>query len=65
MQKKLHRKLNLSRETLRTLTPSDLDGAHGGGTATTVRSTPTDTCATSCFACNLTNNCAPSVDTAC
>jgi hypothetical protein len=45
MQKKLHRKLALNRETLRTLTPRETDEVQGGGTtATTIRSTPTDTC---------------------
>lgn len=51
MQKKLNGKLALSRETLRNLSPQDLDEVKGGATTSrTGTSNPTDTCE-SCFAC--------------
>ena len=47
MQKKLNRKLTLSRETLRYLTPHEMDGVKGAGTTShTNTSNITDTCAT-------------------
>ncbi len=57
MQKKLPRKLALSRETLRALTPQEIDGAKGGGTTiTTGASNETDTCATCLSYCANSRN---------
>lgn len=45
MQKKLNRKLVLSKETLRTLTQQSLGHVNGGGTRTTEDSDASDSCA--------------------
>lgn len=57
MRKKMNGKLNLSRETLRTLTEREMGAAYGGGTTTrTETSNYTDSCA-SCGTGNLTARC--------
>lgn len=54
MQKRMSRKLTLSKETLRTLNQLDLDHVNGGGTTTdTGGSGVTDTCG-SCVGCQVT-----------
>jgi hypothetical protein len=56
MQKKLNGKLTLSRETLRNLSPKDLDEVKGGATTSrTNTSNPTDTCE-SCVGCTTSRN---------
>lgn len=56
MQKKLSSRLVLSKETLRNLSPQDLDAVNGGGTTTrTGTSNPTDTCE-SCVGCTASRN---------
>jgi hypothetical protein len=60
MKKKMNGKLNLSRETLRTLAEREMDAAHGGGTTTrTETSNYTDSC-DSCGTSNLTGRCTTS-----
>jgi len=61
VRRKLNNKLIVNRETLRHLSAQELDAMNGGGTtATTIRSTPTDSCASQCFGCNtLLSNCCP------
>lgn len=59
MKKMSHRKLTLSRETLRALTPSEITGIAGGvtdGTACTETSNPTITCET-CFGATCKRTC--------
>ena len=53
MQKKMNRKLVLSKETLRTLTQGEMFDVKGAQTGT-ICSNPTDTCET-CFGCTATN----------
>jgi len=53
MQKKLNGKLVLNKETLRTLTQSEMFDVKGAQTGT-ICSNPTDTCET-CFGCTATN----------
>ena len=51
MQKKLSRKLVLSKETLRTLSQQNLDYVQGGLSrlCTTQGSSPTESCGSECF----------------
>jgi hypothetical protein len=51
MQKKLNSKMTLSKETLRNLSPQDLEAVNGGATSTCGTSNSVDSCDT-CITCS-------------